>query len=123
MGDVARNDSGQFQKGVSGNPSGRPKNVKNEITELKQDLELAVRQHVSVDQIKNIVDAMVTKAEKGSVQAAKLILDKTISNAKETEDVTETQGGIQVIVKNATLRVEPERESEPPPIEGELADE
>ncbi len=112
-------------KGVSGNPAGRPKNAKNEITTLKQDLELAVRKNVSALDIQDIVGAMVEKAKDGSVQAAKLILDKTISNAKEAEDITEAGGGIQVIVKNATVAVAPpERDVTPnQPIDGELADE
>jgi len=120
MNDVTRNESGQFVKGESGNPKGRPRNVKNDITNLKQELELAVRRGVTTTDIQAIVKAMVEKAQDGSVQAAKLILDKTLSNAKEAEDLVEARGGIQVIVKNATLQVSTDAN---PPIEGELADE
>lgn len=119
---VTRNESGQFVKGVSGNPAGRPKGKKNQITELKQDLELAVRRQLGPDQIGNIVQKMAELAAEGNVQAAKLILDKTVSNAKDTEDAEQAGNTLQIVVKNATLsvgQVEGEGDSNPP-IEGEL---
>jgi hypothetical protein len=120
MTDVIRSESGQFVKGVSGNPAGRPKGSKNKITELKQDLEVAVRSNVNPQDISDIVERMVIEAKTGNVQAAKLILDKTISNAKESEDPTAEAGGILVRIENATLSV---AEREPnPPIEGEVSE-
>ena len=97
-----RDDKGKFLPGVSGNPAGRPKGKKNEITELKQDLEIALRKHVSVQQIKDIIDTMVTEAKGGSVGAAKLILDKVMSNARDADDVQDNSGGIKIIIENLT---------------------
>lgn len=107
---IARDEQGRFPVGVSGNPAGRPKGKKNELTELKQDLEIAVRKNVDHEDVRDIIVAMIEKAKDGNVGAAKLILDKTISNAKESEDAFEGSGGITVIVKNATIQASRDRE-------------
>lgn len=99
-----RGDDGQFLPGVSGNPNGRPRGKKNEITELKQDLEIAIRKSVPARRIKAIVLKMCEMAEEGSVGAAKLILDKTLSNAKEADDVQDNSGGFTFVVKNVTVQ-------------------
>ncbi len=97
-----RNEQGQFLKGKSGNPAGRPKGKKNEITELKQDLEIALRTHISQDQVKKIIDAMVLEALAGGVGAAKLILDKVLSNARDSDDASDNSGGITIRIENLT---------------------
>lgn len=99
-----RNPDGTFVKGVSGNPAGRPPSRKNQLTVLKQDLEIAIRKNVRPAQIHAIVDRMVDLAiNEGSVGAAKLILDKTISNAKDDEDIKQAGGGVRVIIENVTV--------------------
>jgi hypothetical protein len=100
---VPRTDTGQFPKGVSGNPAGRPPGRKSEIVALKQDLEFAVRSHVDPRKVKKIIDKLVNKAMNGNLQAAKLILDKVLSNAGEVEDEVGVKGGIRIIVENATF--------------------
>ena len=102
MGEVVRNPDGTFPKGVSGNPLGRP-SKKNQITELKQDLEIAVRNNVKRQDVIDIVKSMVKLAKEGSVQAAKLILDKTVSNARDTEEVQKDTGGIRIVIENVTV--------------------
>lgn len=79
-----RDDKGRFPKGVSGNPLGRPKG--RHLADLKMDLEIAVRDNISPARIVKILNKMADMAENGSVAAAKLILDKTISNASAGED-------------------------------------
>lgn len=74
-----RDESGRFLKGVSGNPLGRPRH--RHIQELQQDLEIAVRENLSPERVARILNKMADMAEAGSVSAAKLLLDKTISNA------------------------------------------
>lgn len=102
MGEVARNKDGTFPAGVSGNPLGRP-SKKNQITELKQNLEIAIRKNVKPRDITEIVESMIDLAKKGSVGAAKLILDKTVSNAKEAEDMKGGDGQIRVVIENVTV--------------------
>jgi len=78
---VERTETGQFPAGVSGNPLGRPKGSRNKITELQQQLELSVLQHVKPDRIKKIWDKMCTLAEGGDKKAAKLIFDTILTKA------------------------------------------
>ena len=108
MGELTRNPDGTFPAGVSGNPRGRPPSKRNQITNLKQDLEIAIRQNVRPAQIQSIVDKMVELAQDGSVGAAKLILDKTVSNAKDVEEVKADGGGVRVIIENVTVGRETE---------------
>ena len=99
-----RDNKGRFVAGVSGNPNGRPLSKRNQITTLKQDLEIAIRENVRPEQIKQIVDKMIELAiYEGSVGAAKLILDKTLSNAKDSEEIKADGGGVRVIIENVTV--------------------
>ena len=99
-----RNADGTFPKGQSGNPAGRPKGSKNEIVALKHDLEIAVRKHLTADKVAKIVDKMVSLAENGNVGAAKLILDKVVSNARDSDDANDKdRGGIRIVIENATF--------------------
>jgi hypothetical protein len=105
---AVRASDGKFLPGVSGNPRGRPPSKKNQITNLKQDLEIAIRQNVNPRDIQEIVQSMVDLAKEGSVGAAKLILDKTVSNAREVEDTKADSGGIRVVIENVTVGRETE---------------
>jgi hypothetical protein len=99
----SRAPTGQFVAGVSGNPAGRPPGRKSEITAVKQDLELALRTHVDAKKIARIIDKIVNKAMNGNLQAAKLILDKVLPNAGETDDTNSGAGGVRFIIENATF--------------------
>jgi hypothetical protein len=118
---TTRNDDGTFSKGVSGNPLGRPKGKKNELTEHKQDLELAVRKALKPARIIAIVEKIATMAEEGNLRAAKLILDKVISNAKDVDDVdNKGVGGITIRIENATFAAKREQQITPTPLDGEF---
>jgi hypothetical protein len=106
-----RTDKGQFPKGVSGNPAGRPAGRKNQITALKQDMELAIRQHVRADKIKKIVEKMANKAANGNVAAAKLILDHFLSKVTDTEDTADKSGGLTIRIENATFAANQSKQS------------
>lgn len=98
-----RGKDGKFLPGMSGNPAGRPKGKKNLITTLKQDLEIAIRENLSVKDVQNVVQAMLAAALEGNVGAGKLILDKVLSNAKEGEDEKESGGALKVIIEHANF--------------------
>lgn len=109
-------DNGRFPKGVSGNPAGRPKGSRNHLVQLQQDLEIAVREHVSVERIKRIVNKVCDLAENGSISAAKLILDKVIANATPPADDAQDNGRTVVFrIENATFAAQ--QPAEPPPID------
>lgn len=98
-----RTDEGRFAAGVSGNPLGRPKGRKNHLVNLQQDLEIAVREHISADKIKKILDKICSQAEGGNVAAAKLILDKVIANARESDDTSDNGRTVVFRIENATF--------------------
>lgn len=99
----ARNTDGTFPAGVSGNPNGRPLGKKNEITDIQQSLELALRRHIDPERIATIIDELITKAEMGSIQAARLILDKVLPNAKSGEDDGSVLKSLVIRIENATF--------------------
>lgn len=70
---------------------------------MKQDLELAIRENITSGEVRKIVNAMIAEAQDGNVSAAKLILDKVMSNAKVDEDITDSHGGISINIKNLTV--------------------
>lgn len=121
---VQRNPDGTFPAGVSGNPLGRAVGKKTQLTELKQDLEIAVRKSLPTARIVKIVDKIATMAEEGNLRAAKLILDKVISNAKDVDDVEDKgTGGIRIVIENATILAQKQREiSTPPAVEAEFTE-
>lgn len=100
---IERDENGKFLKGVSGNPAGRPKGRKNVITTLKQDLEIAIRENLTVADVQNVVKSMLAEALNGNVGAGKLILDKVLSNAREADDEKEQGGGLKIVIEHANI--------------------
>lgn len=113
-----RDNKGQFIKGSSGNPAGRPLGARNKIIRQKLALEAAVRDNVSPNEIQKLLKVMMAEALAGNTAAGKYILDKFLSNAKVEEEADANDKGIQVVVKNATFAVT--AGDEPKPIEGEI---
>lgn len=72
------NESTQFQPGQSGNPKGRPKKLP-EIDELMFE----VLGNEDGTEAKEILNALVTKAKKGDVRAAEVLLDRAYGKAKQ----------------------------------------
>ena len=60
--------SGRFRKGQSGNPAGKPLGARHRVTVLAEKL--------MEDDAESVVQAVVTKAKKGDMAAAKLVLDR-----------------------------------------------
>jgi hypothetical protein len=63
-----------FAKGVSGNPAGKPKGVRNKAT--------ALLEAIADDDLQAIVTKIVAKAKGGDLIAAKLILDRVAPQPK-----------------------------------------
>jgi Family of unknown function (DUF5681) len=72
--------SGQFKKGISGNPSGRPKKPSNPASELMKELQSKVIIHESgkrkaITKSVGIDRQVVNKALSGNLLAARLVKD------------------------------------------------
>lgn len=116
--EVVRDKGGKFVKGTTGNPKGRPLGAKNRIVKAKQELELLLREDiVNAEQIRGIWLSMVAEAQNGNVSAAKLILDKVMSNSKVDEEVSQDGSQITIKIENLTLPGGDEKV-----IEGEIID-
>jgi hypothetical protein len=103
---AVRDEGGKFLEGVSGNPAGRPPGTRNKLVSAKRKLEIAVREGMSADKLKRIIDKMAALALDGDTKAARLILDKFISSATDAED-SDDKGhesrGITIRIENATF--------------------
>lgn len=100
---VDRDTQGRFVKGKSGNPAGRPVGTRNKINRLKGELELAIREGLRPGEIRSIVASMVAEAQAGNVAAAKLILDKVMSNARGEDEGEERGNTFKVVIENLTV--------------------
>lgn len=125
---VEQND-GRWKPGQSGNPRGRPK---QSLVALQRDLEGAIRDHLTADKVKRLVNAVYDSAVGGwvgegaskkyiapNVKAAKLLLDKLIPNATDTEPGDKDAGRTVVFkIVNATFAAQPTlTQQDNPPID------
>ena len=72
--------SGQFKKGISGNPSGRPKKPSNPASELMKELQSKVTllengKRKAITRFRGINRQVVNKALSGNLQAARMVFD------------------------------------------------
>ena len=97
---------GQFQKGKSGNPKGRPKDTKNLKTDLQEELQEKIQIKEGgtgklVSKQRAMIKAMVAKALGGDVKAASMlvtVLVKLIPDETGATDETElTQTDLQIL--------------------------
>lgn len=105
---------GRFVKGQSGNPQGRPPNTKNKLATLRKELELAVIEHVGIEKVKRIINKVVERAEAGDMRAAKLILDKVVSNAGPGDETAENGRTVVFRIENATFAAQHQIEQQKP---------
>lgn len=103
--EIIKRHGGMWKPGQSGNPAGRPKGSKNHIVELQRQLEIAVRDNLNPSVIKGILERVAEEALAGNMKAAKLILDKVLSNASTGGEEEQDRGGTFIFqVKNLTLK-------------------
>lgn len=69
-----RTEKGTFLKGTSGNPAGRPKGTKNQITLLRESLELQLREQAAPN-LAGVLDKAVELALDGNPGMIKLLLE------------------------------------------------
>lgn len=104
--------------GQSGNPLGRPKDVRT-IAVLKNDLELAVRGELKPVRVTQVVNRMIDIALKSrdpiaAVAAAKVVLGMAISKPHVQEQQSGSKG-FTIVIENATLQA-----LQKPPIDAEF---
>lgn len=87
----------KFKKGVSGNPAGRPKGIKSQITLYKLALEADLRK-----QMKGEMGEILTKgldlAKKGDKDMIRYFLDKWITQAKASTDDETPREPVQIFI-------------------------
>jgi hypothetical protein len=86
-----------FQKGQSGNPNGRPKNSKNQMTLMKQALEWELRKQISLD-VGKVMAKAIEMALDGNEAMIKLIIDKVVPSVRASEDSEVQRERIQIVI-------------------------
>jgi hypothetical protein len=77
---VPRDENGRFLTGVSGNPAGRPKGSKNQITQHKLALEEATRE-LNQYKMQMVLNMVIDQALSGNENCQRLIWDAVMSKA------------------------------------------
>jgi len=86
-----RKSNGQFKKGVSGNPNGRPR------LDVEQKYLNTLRRSLLQKDVREIVTVLKEKAMRGSIQAARLLLEYAIGKPTQYVDADVTSGGDKII--------------------------
>ena len=87
----------KFQKGQSGNPAGRPKGIKNQITLVKLALEGELRARMR-GEMGDILEAGIAMAKAGDKDMIKYFLDKCVTPAKAATDEETPRERVQILI-------------------------
>jgi hypothetical protein len=91
-----KREHGKFLPGVSGNPAGRPKGSRNQITLLKESLELQLREQAAPD-LPGVLTKAVELALEGDRSMIKLLLELHMAKG-----VAEKEGAAEKV----TIKIE-----------------
>ena len=72
----------QFTKGVSGNPAGRPRGIKDKRHRYAESIESMIPQ---------VLESVYQKALAGDMTAAKMLLDRTLPNKRPEQERVEIE--------------------------------
>lgn len=89
------NTDTQFEKGISGNPNGRPKGARNRSTLVREWLEVKQKaknpitgQTEELEQQDLMTLALIKKAREGDVQAYRELMDSAHGKVEQKTDIT-----------------------------------
>lgn len=98
--EIPRTETGQFMKGTSGNPLGRPKGSKNRTTLLRQAIEGDMVDRLATDAI-DILEVAIELAKKGDTACIKILMDRLLPSRKAADEDTKSGvSGINIVVQN-----------------------
>jgi hypothetical protein len=118
MNEIVRDTRGRFQKGQSGNPLGKAKGLRNQMTLERIAFEKALREYVAdplqatklVHGINRVLDIAVS-AEKDSdaIAAMKLMLDRVMPAmpAQIGEEAEKTDTRLQITIQTNPIATSP----------------
>jgi len=88
----------QFIKGVSGNPTGRPKGIKDKRHRYSEAIDSMIPQ---------VLDSVFQRAIAGDMTAAKMLLDRTLPNKRPEQERVEIShtGNISLDAQNVLRSV------------------
>lgn len=111
---------GRFMPGMSGNPDGRPKGSKNQITLLKESMELLLRNEASPEDLRAVMREALTQALAGDRGMIKLILELHMSKGTTTDN-SKAAEKVQINITGPSAKVEKEVVASQPETEPEVA--
>lgn len=94
-------------KGQSGNPEGRKSGTKNQITLLKRDVELALREQ-ALEALPFILQKAIDLAVKGDKTMIKLLIELHMSKAAATDDESAGKDKVTINIRELTTHAQSE---------------
>ena len=97
----------KFKPGQSGNPNGRPKGSKNQITLLKESMELMLREEAAQGDLSEVMKVAMELAKAGDRSMIKLILELHMSKGT-TQDGSKAAEKVQININGPAPEVKKE---------------
>jgi hypothetical protein len=97
----------RFKPGQSGNPAGRPKGSKNQITLLKESMELLLREEATPEDLRAVMREALDLAKTGDRSMIKLILELHMSKGT-TQDTSKAAEKVQININGPSAAVKKE---------------